>query len=144
MKHTAYVGSISTGTLLTEDLLEAFVGELSFLADSVDHPGNRQTYEDLCQEAIDADPESEDAQEILNSLIDALTELAPPYCYFGAREGDGADFGFWPDTDSIAELPRVSDPNEVRIADHDWLFVNDHGNITIYSGATAQPILELV
>lgn len=145
MKHAAKVGTISHGTLRTEDLLDAFSTELSYLAKGVDHPGNRQTYDELVYEAQNISFESdEEASNVIDSLIDCLNELAPPYCYFGAIDGDGSDFGFWPDMDAIEDLPRVGDPGEVRVNDEDWLFVNDHGNVTVYSGVTCQPILEFV
>tara|TARA_Y100000310_G_scaffold275814_1_gene292541 strand:+ start:92 stop:355 length:264 start_codon:yes stop_codon:yes gene_type:complete len=32
----------------------------------------------------------------LEELCDVLNDLAPGDHYFGAHEGDGSDFGFWP------------------------------------------------
>lgn len=145
MQYKAKVGSISSGTMRTEDLIGSFAEELEYLAKGCEHPGNRETYESIVAEANALRSfEDEDASGVLESLFDALNELAPAYCYFGALVGDGADYGFWPIMEEIEELPRVSDPSEVRISDHDWLFVNDHGNITVYSGETCKPVLELV
>jgi hypothetical protein len=92
---------------------------------------------DLC----DDDPwwDSEDCSEFLNcTLWDALNEYAPPYCYFGAHEGDGSDYGFWPSWDYIEDcahdgsIKRVSDLSEVP-DDYtgDVCIVNDHGNMTV-------------
>ena len=145
MQYKAKVGSISSGTMRTEDLIGSFASELEYLAKGEEHPGNRETYEAIVAEANALRRfEDEDASGVLESLFDALNELAPAYCYFGAHDGDGADYRFWPIMDAIEELPRVSDPSAVTISDHDWLFVNDHGNVTVYSGQTKEPVLELV
>ena len=34
--------------------------------------------------------------EVLDELYQALNDEAPDGHYFGAHEGDGAEFGFWP------------------------------------------------
>ena len=70
----------------------------------------------------------QDQSELVSKLQDALDEIAPPYCYFGTAEGDGACFGFWPSIEDSG-LPRLADITR----DHwggDVLIVNDHGNVT--------------
>jgi len=47
----------------------------------------------LDEATIERNPD--DAQLLLHDLFDALGEIAPDDCYFGANEGDGADYGFW-------------------------------------------------
>jgi len=124
----ATIGTISHGTLRPEDLLRAFADELEYL----DADGK---YAELIAEARAGD-------DVVAELEDALNEFAPPYCYFGAHPSDGADFGFWPDMDAIAELPLVADPADVPEGT-ECAFVNDHGNVTVY-GADGRVILELV
>lgn len=97
---TADLGSISSATLRTVDLLPVFVSQLSALTEAVEYAG-------LIADALawsriaDAlgDPESGEFDElganIVAELADALQEAAPPYAYFGSHPGDGADFGFW-------------------------------------------------
>lgn len=107
-----FIGSISEGTLRTQDLLPRFISVLE-QAD----PENRavkdyaeawnaaatlaewtnvgnQNAEDVL-EAIGY-WDSEQTGYLLNEdVFDALNEVAPEGTSFGASEGDGASFGFW-------------------------------------------------
>ena len=74
-------------------------------------------------------------EELVGELQDALNEIAPPYCYFGTSDGDGACFGFFPclDMGGVADdLPKLDDLADIT-REHwgeDVLIVNDHGNVT--------------
>lgn len=143
----ASFGSISSGTMRTEDLLDTFASELEYhvqrnAAEWCSDAGRaeRDGYMALVAEAQDIDFESEDfdeegAEYVLNELSDALQSFAPPYAYFGSHPGDGADFGYWltEDLDGCFDGLRVDDTSEVP-ADYDGevLHVNDHGNMTLY------------
>lgn len=145
MTHKATVGSISHGTLRTEDLLEAFRSELDYISNVQAH---RETLDAVTafQTAASYYPElyeTETASEILECLTSYLEELAPAYCYFGAHEGDGSDFGFWPSREAIEELPRIQNVEGEDVPAEDHAYVNDHGNVTVY-GADGSVILELV
>jgi len=144
----ASLGSISAATLRTEDLLPTFLSELEW---QVNRNGNyfslpenfaqRDNLNSLIGEAQDCfspdgseiDPDKEDiAQELVNeALPDALGTFAPPYCYFGAHPGDGADIGYWPSHDEIDELEHYENPDRDQSADYKT--VNDHGNVTVYA-----------
>ena len=156
----ATLDSISHGTLRTEDLLESFLSELEWqLQRNGDYfclPENfteRDRLNNLVVESQDCwnedgndiDPKKEaQAEELINeSLPDALQTFAPPYCYFGAHCGDGADFGYWPCMEEIDELPTVADSDAARELGEDCKSVNDHGNVTVY-GADGSVLLELV
>ncbi len=138
-------GTISEGTLRTRDLIEAFYGELQYLNNTValqvdkDH-ADAVTYYQGTEE--DEYEETEGQEYLLEALFEALESLALPFTYFGAHQGDGADFGFWPCWDAINE--GIHD-GEVIVADLSELdehtdstppyalLVNDHGNCTLYS-----------
>jgi hypothetical protein len=140
----ASFGSISSGTMRTEDLLDSFAWELESLVQ-----GNA---EEWCSDAgrterdallalvwearecdVDADPEN--ADDIVQELFDALQQFAPPYAYFGSHPEDGADYGFWLSESFEREFDglKVSDTSEIP-ADYsgEVLHVNDHGNLTLY------------
>lgn len=153
---TATIGSISHATLRTEDLLSTFTSELESMilinGDFYSLPENfaeRDKLNNLVGEAQnqwtgDNYLENEEqAQELVQELTDALEQFAPPYCYFGANEEDGSDFGFWPCIEQIKELPDVQDSDEAKERGEDCKFVNDHGNVTVYGG-DGSVILELV
>lgn len=113
------LGSISTGTLRTEDLLMAFRNALSRLGYDTQLP----LIEETCVVIQNKDFTKKRAPDLLAQLSDALQELCPPFVYFGAHPSDGADFGFWIDFDAITEanLDGVNEfeTNRVIVYFHD-------------------------
>jgi hypothetical protein len=106
------MGSVSTGTMRSEDLIPTFCAELYHAAKVTKTNGHtvgnvdaktRKAHVALVAEIeakIEADSEgyyaSEDADYDLNErLFDALECYAGPYFYFGAHPGDGSDYGYW-------------------------------------------------
>ena len=140
------LGSISHGTLRTQDLLPVFLETLTALGGDVpsdlecgahieylNWPGPGTT-------ACDEDDKfwsSEEAMWDMEALTDGLNNLCPPFVYFGTLEGDGSDFGFWVDRDALDEaLTRHDVPNPDRdgcqvLEDEGVIIqVSDHGNVT--------------
>ena len=124
------IGTVIHGTLRTQDLIPAFLKELNKTDDTLPaDEGDLWWY-------------SEEAQEMVNYLIDELDEKSPPYTYFGASEGDGSAFGYWPELSaySVEDLDcegvfvcddssQLSSPS----CHHSQAFViNDHGNVSYY------------
>ena len=97
---TIELGTLIHGTLRDEDLLTAFADELVRLGGTV-----TQDLRDLinaCEQdnwELSDDMQEEVSFAINETLINKLNEYAPPHTYFGAHEGDGSDFGFWPELD---------------------------------------------
>lgn len=96
---------VSSGTLRTEDLLATFtekVAELMPDAGVIADCRNILRLINTFAESALMFPELDDlhyeAKMLVNEdLFELLNELAPEGYYFGAHEGDGALFGFWPD-----------------------------------------------
>lgn len=127
-------GSVSSGTMQPRDLIPAFLDCLEYFNN------NKHAYKALIKEGKriiqKGDFESEDASYYLDELLDALNSFALPYTYFGSHSGDGADYGFWVDEyiDSDFDGLRVEDLIDVpKGYSGDVLFINDHGNMTLYS-----------
>ena len=99
----AELGTVSHGTMRTEDLLETFSAELEALVHnnaeawcSEEGRAERDAYVALIWEARKVAPEDYDgADDVLDALFDALNDFAPQGAHFGARVGDGSDYGFW-------------------------------------------------
>lgn len=126
-KHYAQFGSISHGTMRAEDLCDTFAWELSTLARRA---GRIREFSELIKDA-----RTKPDDDVVNDLVDALQEFAPPYGYFGAHPGDGSDYGFWMYEDMQSDFDglQVSDTSEVpRGHSGEVLHVNDHGNMTLY------------
>ena len=127
------LGSVSSGTMRYKDLIPCFESELAMLSKTA------------LRKIHVAQKKWEKNEEIvyyyLNSLFDALNERCPLFCYFGASEGDGANYGCWfsrnalEDAISCREVVKVNAGEEYP---EDWknnyeylVEVNDHGNVTI-------------
>jgi hypothetical protein len=93
-------GTVSHGTLRPQDLVPAFLSVLEELAPSHYAALMVQPFPLPPSYAMeDEDSEwwqSEECGYFLEELYDLLDEHAPEGTYFGAHEGDGSDFGFWP------------------------------------------------
>ncbi len=88
----------------------------------------------------------EDEEHMLEALFEALDACSPPFSRFGAHNGDGCDYGFWLDMDSLDEAVRDGDVLKVnagdewpdvagmRVAGYEYVLeVSDHGNMTLYT-----------
>ena len=120
-----YIGDqLSHATLRNEDLIQSFMDFLRNVK-GICEIGKKV---DLLQEEVDKleleekekpgysdqyiDPEQ--ASCILNEDIwDLLNAVAPEFTYFGSTEGDGSDFGFWTDEESLWD--KVTERTEAAV-----------------------------
>ena len=130
------LGSISTGTLLIEDIFPAYLDQLDKL--SPNSPLSKEVWAYMETGALLE--EHENAWGIVEQIDLLLNELCPPFVFFGTHPGDGADFGFWPDMDRLNEelqwerdhYPDDSVPDELTLDDDGVIVqVSDHGNVTV-------------
>lgn len=85
-----FVGTISHGTLRTEDLIEAFMEEIREIDITLFEKLNR-----VLQEIGNSEEEKD--YFLCENLFYALESYAPDGYYFGSHPGDGSDFGWWPE-----------------------------------------------
>jgi hypothetical protein len=86
-------GTISFGTLRTQDLIQKFVDEVIYL--DPDNEFANQLDSVISGDSLEEYWESEEAGWDLEELFDILDGFAPDEMYFGAHPDDPADFGFW-------------------------------------------------
>jgi hypothetical protein len=127
---TGKIGTVSHGTIRTEDLIPALLAELEWLDEDSE-------WTDLIQRADKIENfDSNEAEDTLEELFDAIQQYCPPYCFFGGHIGDSSDFGYWV-LESISEDfegLKAADLSEVpNTYSGEVLLVNDHGNLTLYS-----------
>ena len=133
------LGSISTGTLKTEDLLPVFTATMrQFLTDN----GHKSIYVERAETIIRNDfYDMELADELVGTLMDGIQGYCPPFVFFGTLPGDGADFGFWADMERIQETLDAAMDLERNVRNGEWEWqlkdegvivnTNDHGNVTV-------------
>lgn len=129
------LGSVSSGTHRPEDLIPAFNDALREITGGC--PLVTETDEYIESDDF-AGGHFRDACEVMDDLDRHLSEYAPPFCYFGAHDGDGADFGFWVSHDSVDEARRDGElasgdelPEKAEEGDL-FLHVSDHGNMELF------------
>ena len=92
-----WIGSVSWGTMISEDIIEKCLPYLR----QANHPKYTAIQDEWDFMAKDEDGRVlDDKQEQLSYLLqedvwEAMNDIAPYGCFFGASEGDGADYGFW-------------------------------------------------
>ena len=140
---TLAIGSYSSGTMRPEDLIPCFMDALREVATRDDLKFLRDARARRDEYGYH---ETEDASFDLDELFVRLDAHCPPYCYFGASDGGGADYGCWVSWD-VLEEDRKS--GEIWVRDDRWkadankgdypkgytgmyLAVSDHGNATLY------------
>jgi hypothetical protein len=124
-------GSLSTGTLRPEDLIPCFVDEierLRILNNEPEIPEIEEIKEKIRKDSLNDDEDTNTTQESYFESEEASIDLdeylfyqldsyAPPFCYFGANKGDGADFGFWVADDYIMDHFFYDDPTNFEKLD---------------------------
>lgn len=128
---TASFGSVSHGTMRTEDLIPEFAYTLRDLRGALPIDIARAVRK------FDAGTLNQESQDFLvEALFDGLEEFSPPYGYFGAHAGDGSDYGFWLSESALEDFDgiKVDDTSSVP-AEYtgEVMHVNDHGNVTLYA-----------
>lgn len=151
-RHKARFGSIGTvshGTMRTEDLIPAFLDVADDLRLNKMDRARVNEIRRRVDQGTEADEEdgtegdffaSDGAQEDVNDLFDILGNYAPPYAYFGANEGDGADYGYWPSMEALDEAVRdgevqredhpSSGPDRISLGEHRAIPMMDYLNVT--------------
>lgn len=134
----ADIGSVSSGTMRTEDLLGAFADELKYHLKRNERTRglDKRAKRKLIREARTVDPDTEEAGDIVDALFDALDEFSPPYVIFGAHPDDGADYGYWPQIDAIEEAVRDGEVANADDLQDNYrglvVSISDHGNVELY------------
>ena len=116
------LGSVSTGTLRTEDLFTPLIAKLR---EFNPHHHLVQKWDVFVLNDSDA--------EIMGQLAEALQAYCPPFVYFGAHPDDPSDFGFFPDWDAIDDATHYLSQREgeYKLTYDLVIRIYDHGNVTV-------------
>lgn len=152
----ATLGTVSERTLLTRDLLESFSYELESLFRKQSarwKRGKTRRIKKLLKEVreyLELDESADDyctetGFELVQDLESELDYFSPEYVSFRTNDGDGADFGFFPDIESVQEGIRAG---EILCQDDGarhspacevprnytglYAHISDHGNLSLY------------
>jgi hypothetical protein len=112
------IGEVSSGSHKLSDQFKAvleFAQRFRRLSMDFDKAVTNATQHWVC----DFDANSKNSYLAHIDLMDALQTVCPPFCYFGANEGDGSSIGVWVSDDAIDEALR----NKTMVKVDSWLDV---------------------
>jgi|TARA_Y100000034_G_C6858193_1_gene390278 hypothetical protein len=134
-----YIGTLIERTLRSEDLIPAFHGLLEEL-----NPGNKKLngineFKKFINDDEIPEEHLDNAIEYVSELIEELNYLSPAHVYFGSVEGDGSDYGYWPELEfDNCDITVTKTPSplihDTEFIDNDCQVIvqqNDHGNVTV-------------
>jgi hypothetical protein len=99
---------VSTDTLRTDHLADAYLGAFDQLGQDVPEPFRSDLQQCAAYASDSVGPEPcEPWRLAVDWAFERLGELAPTGFYFGASEGDGACFGFWLTEDWAEALEKL-------------------------------------
>jgi len=146
------LGTISEGTLKTEDIGNNLIWHMDRLdLDTNDLNTLKKLKREFSEEIERLEESEEEYSEKLEYIFDETKEIAdnytPDYCYLGMHQGDGADFGVWPEPELFEDTRQggfdgfvfTSTIETNSVEEHvpaeytHYLAVNDHGNCTLWS-----------
>lgn len=117
---TLLLGSVSSGTMRTDDLIPEFLWHAEHLRlDAGERRQVRAIRARLDREEAETAKDDEAVEPIgyftsdeadcdLDELFDILNAHVPDYCTFGSHPGDGADYGVWPVEDLFNDTSQGS------------------------------------
>lgn len=143
------IGSISTGTMRTEDLIPVFLDTLAYYAPrnaeyiirKYEIPYTKHSTNEELAAWCDTDTAAYVLNEVLFYELDYIAQSLP-FTWFGTHPGDNSDYGFWrmdiyeliQDGDLLRFDDATRNPTRAELQDYThYARVNDHGNITIYN-----------
>jgi len=153
MQTQLQIGSISDGTLKTEDIGNNLIWHMDRLdLDTNDLNTFNKLKKEFSDEIEHLEESEEEYSEKLENIFDEIKEIAdnytPDYCYLGMHQDDGDDFGVWVVSELFEDTTQGSydgcvyrstiATNGVR-SEHipaeytHYLAVNDHGNCTLWA-----------
>lgn len=132
------IGTIISGTCKTED---RFPELLCVVSDcDLENEDLGRTIALFTERWDNCEGDDEAGDYLFEELCELAEGYLAPYTYLGCLEGDGADFGVWPNFDSLEEsscdgpVATEFDGEVLRVG---WIpsylsEVSDHGNVTLY------------
>ncbi len=83
--------SLSEAVMVPTILIDRFLNFLNSVKDNLGISEQVLSLQFELEECVSEEPR----EEILDDIFELLNDIAPEGCYFGARIGDGCDYGFW-------------------------------------------------